>query len=176
MLAVPWLSAIMLAAAQLPAARCPSELFRISNNRSASVVVYEANLGTDGRLDPSEPVRATWVHTDGHREELNFLERTLAYGFEVRSDRWAGCWLVMRARPSRPIRVVEQGGCPRAVLAIAHRPALLRSIAIVAGEGLIPHVDHADLSGVELGTGAEVVERVAGGATPTGRASRPANP
>jgi hypothetical protein len=42
MLALSWLGAVVLAAAPAVGAPCTPELFRISNNRTRSVVVYLA--------------------------------------------------------------------------------------------------------------------------------------
>jgi len=61
-------------------------LFRVARSTNANVVLYEARLRNGGTLDEDEPVHPVWVMLaeDGRREELNFLERAMAYGVDVR--------------------------------------------------------------------------------------------
>ena len=146
-----------------PAPACPPELFRIARSTNANVVVYEARLGAPGSLDPREPVHASWIMLagDGHREELTFLERGLAYGFEASEG--SALELKLRAQPERPIAVRFLGGCPAAFTTIAGRRAILRRIFVQVGGGPFPEVQSVELLGSDASDGTEVRESVPGG-------------
>ncbi len=143
---------------------CPVELFRIARSTNANVVVYEANLSAPGRLDPGDPVHASWLLAGnrGRREALSFLERSLAYGFDLRpASPLPGFWLTLKAEQDWHIRVTEIRGCPAAVADIAGRPAVLRRIDVkTAGPDLFPKVEWVELSGRALDGGDELRERI----------------
>jgi hypothetical protein len=63
-----------------PAQKKTQPLFIIERSKNANVVHYDAQLTADGEIDPNEPVIAYWVMlaTDGHREELNWIEKKKA--------------------------------------------------------------------------------------------------
>ena len=60
-------------------------LFIIERSKNANVVHYDARLTADGKLDPKEPVIAYYVMLaeDGRRKELNWIEKKMAYGFDI---------------------------------------------------------------------------------------------
>jgi len=68
-------------------------LFIIERSKNANVVHYDARLDADGRLDPKEPVVAYWIMLaeDGRRENLNWIEKRKAYGFDQAGP--LGQWL-----------------------------------------------------------------------------------
>jgi len=144
----------VFSAAPGPAAACPAELFRIERSKNANVVVYEAKPGTE--------VTATWLMLaeHGERAALTFLERTMAYGFDLRSAAPApGSWLTLHALASRVIHVTEHGGCLAALASIGGHAAVLKRIYVKADDrGLIPTVQFVRLFGVDVATGAALTE------------------
>ena len=64
-------------------------LFVLERSTNANVIHYDAQITSDGTIDPKEPVIAYWAmlaEKEGKREELNALEKSLAYGFTIRKD------------------------------------------------------------------------------------------
>lgn len=142
---------------------CVAELFRVTRNTNANVVLYEARLSAPGRLDESDPVHPVWLMLaeDGHREELNLVESAMAYGVEVHREGGDEALLVaLRARPELLIRLVLEAGCPVARTRISGRDATLRLVAVEASGGLFPHVAQVELVGLDRAGGAEVRERL----------------
>jgi len=143
---------------------CPPELFRLGRSKNANVVVYEAHLSTAGTLDPSAPVKASWVllASKGEREELSFFEWRMAYGFEVRpAGPSPGFVFTFKAREDRPVRIVLRDGCPVGIAAIGGRTGILRRIFIQADDRyLIPSVEYVEVFGSDLETGKELYERI----------------
>ena len=57
-------------------------IFYIQKSYNKNTVVYAANIGKDGKLDPKNPVLAYWRRYDeqGQKRELKYFERTFGYG------------------------------------------------------------------------------------------------
>jgi hypothetical protein len=159
-----WLAGLIAAwtgAGELPP--CGAELFRVTRNTNANVVIYEAHLASPGVLDERDPVHPVWLMLaeDGRREELNLFEATMAYGVDVRRGSDAESVAVaIRARPDLDIRILLEKGCPVARTRIAGREATLLLVSVEASGGLLPQVAHVDMIGHDRVSGAEVRERV----------------
>jgi hypothetical protein len=140
---------------------CTAELFRITRNTNANVVVYEARLSAPGVLDEREPVHPLWIMLaeDGRREELGLLEAAMAYGVEARRREGGEAREIsIRARPDMAIRVSFVAGCPVAYTRIADREAVLRQVSVTASGGIVPEVLEVEVIGVVASSGAEVRE------------------
>ena len=57
-------------------------IFYIQKSYNQNTVVYTANIGDDGKLDPKNPVKAFWrrYQEQGQKRELKYFERTFGYG------------------------------------------------------------------------------------------------
>ena len=153
-----------IAAGDAPRAVCTDELFRIERSKNANVVVYELRRGPDGRIDRAQPIRASWIMlaVGGEREDLNFLERTLAYGFEVKDAEPRDGWiLTLKAEKKRPLSVREVAGCTYAMVTIGGREGALRRIYVKADDRqLIPPIEYVEVFGVDPTSGAARYERI----------------
>jgi hypothetical protein len=139
-------------------------LFIIERSKNANVVHYDAKLTATGEIDPNEPVIAYWVMlaTDGHREELNWIEKKKAYGFSIKPDPSVnGYKMTVVAVPQGHIAVRKDGDAVRAELVIDGRPAVLEKIYINASDGLLgPKVRYIELYGKDLKTGEKRYEKI----------------
>lgn len=139
-------------------------LFIIERSKNANTVHYDAQLTADGRLDPEEPVIAYYIMLaeDGRRKELNWVEKKLAYGFDIKPTPSQGEYkMTMVAARERSITVRRVGSVVRAEMVIDGRTAILDKIYINASDGLPwPKVHHIDLYGRDEQTGEERFERV----------------
>jgi hypothetical protein len=158
-----WLAGLIAAGLGAgPVPDCGAELFRVTRNTNANVVVYEARLASPGVLDERDPVHPVWIMLaeDGRREELNLVESAMAFGVEVREGEGAEPRVIaIRAKPDLAIRISVENGCPVARARIAGRDVRLRLVAVEAGGGLFPQVAHVDLIGRDGASGPEVRER-----------------
>jgi hypothetical protein len=142
---------------------CGTELFRIARSTNANELVYAAQLDASGRLDPDDPLVVYWLMNaeDGHREGLNILEKTLAYGFSTDQISGGVFRVVLKAKKDRPVLLGISRGCPTALIQIGGRSAQLRRIFVqTSSGGVIPGVAHVDLVGLDPQTGHEVKERI----------------
>ena len=57
-------------------------IFYIQKSYNQNTVVYTANIGEDGKLDPKKPVKVFWrrYQEQGQKRELKYFERTFGYG------------------------------------------------------------------------------------------------
>ncbi len=62
-----------------------NQLFFLQRTPNVNTIVCELNY-KDGKVDPSEPVHVFWIRygEKGQRQELNYIQRTFAYGIRHR--------------------------------------------------------------------------------------------
>jgi hypothetical protein len=139
-------------------------LFVIERSINKNVVHYDARLTPDGKIDPQEPVVAYWVMLaeDGRREDLNWLERTKAYGFSIQPDSRPGAYrMTLAPYPQRQVSVSQDAGGPKATVEIAGRPAILQKIYIDVVERFgLPTVRYMELFGRDLLTQKLLSEKI----------------
>ena len=150
----------------LPAAAQPETqpLFIIERSKNANVVHYDARLDADGKLNPKEPVIAYWIMLaeDGRREELNWIEKKKAYGFDIKpAPSGNGYEMTVVSCPQRPITVKKEGDVARAELVIDSRPAVLEKMYINSSDGWTgPKVHYIELRGKDIQTGEKRYEKI----------------
>ncbi len=139
-------------------------LFYIERSKNANIVRYEAQLNKDGTLNPKEPVVAYWVMSaeDGRREDLNLVERTKAYGFDIEPDGSGKSYLLtLAAYKKRGIRVYARGNNVKAEMVIDGKPAYLEKVFISSKENLVlPTVLYIELFGKDVSTGEKRHEKI----------------
>ena len=143
-------------------------LFTIERSKNANVVQYDAHLTAAGAFDPVAPVSAYWIMLakDGRREELNFVERRKAYGFEiapniVTTGATNSLTMTIVAYKDRQITVKKVGQKVWPEIMIAGRPAVFQKMYISSTEGLVlPTVNYIELFGKDLESGAALSEKI----------------
>jgi hypothetical protein len=140
-------------------------LFVLERSTNANVIHYDAQITNDGTIDPKEPVIAYWAmlaEKEGKREELNALEKSLAYGFTIRKDDTGDSyWMTLVAQKHRPIHIFQKDGKVYAVTRIGGHDAYLHKIFVKTHRsGLLQMADYFELFGQELMTGEDCYERV----------------
>ena len=159
-----WFAVLLLLAVPAAAQIKTQTLFIIERSKNANVVHYDARLTADGKLDPKEPVIAYWVllAEDSRREELSWLEKKKAYGFNIKPDPSVnGYKMTLMAAPQQQITVKKTGDAIRAEGVIDGRPAVLEKMYIKASDGLMgPKVQYIELYGKDLQTGENRYEKI----------------
>jgi len=88
-------------------------LFRIERSKNVNIVQYDAQLTQKGKLDPEKPVMAySIMYTNsGEKEELNWIEKKMTYGFKVKYDAEGELWVMdLVADIQRKIKVCKVTG------------------------------------------------------------------
>ena len=145
----------------------PQRLFYVQRDPNANTIVYDANTIANGRaFNTKEPILVYWIRyaDKGQREPLNYLQRTLAYGVEVRPKGSNGEYefnVVSYAK--RKLRLtIDEAGRPHALMNINGKQAWLDRVYVkITGKkaGLVPDVKYVELFGTDPKTGAAVYEK-----------------
>jgi hypothetical protein len=159
-------AALLFSASLAPlfAAASTRPLFVIERSKNINVLHYDANLSPGGKLDPLEPVAAYWIMRaeKGQREDLTWLEKKKAYGFDIEPERdRSGFRMILKPVPDRPIRITQEGEEVRAEVRIAGKTARLERIYIRSDETrTLPKVLHIELFGKDAATGDPLYEKI----------------
>ena len=142
-----------------------SRLFIIARSKNANIVRYDARLNVEGGLDLENPVVAYWILAaeDNRREGLSWLERRLAYGYELSDVNERGFRMRLSASGRRPLTIERDGARGfRARTQIAGRPAFLRKVFVSTDEGgVLPSVNYVELHGIDAARSSPLSERLA---------------
>lgn len=137
-------------------------LFHIERTMNANKLYYEANITSDGRIDPKEPVRAYWIMwakdpSGRTTEDMNLIERTKVYGFNIKPDP-SGKLYNMTLKPfkERLIKVCLQEGKARAEMIIDGRPSYFTKMHIFSKGNSKP--DSIKLYGTDVEYGTKTYE------------------
>jgi len=138
-------------------------LFIVERTTNANVVHYDAKIDEYGEITSKEPIVAYWTigSADGKRQNLSFLERKLAWGFNVRKKLDGRYSFSLVSQKQIEINVYRKDGIVRAEASISGRRAYLRKIFVnIEGPILVPKVNYFDLFGTDVQTGEERYERI----------------
>ena len=144
----------------------PNQVFYIERSSNSNTVVYCANLGKDGQLDKSTPIIAywRWYNVDGHKKDLNFAERMMAYGIKsVKHDGPNGAYsFKIAAMPERTLYIgMNDKGQPEVFGKVGERWAKLAYVYLeVDDSGILPDVPELDFFGIDRVTGKALREHI----------------
>jgi hypothetical protein len=139
-------------------------LFVIERSTNANVIHYDAKLGSDGMLDPSEPVVAYWIMAaeDGRRLPLSQLERNYAYGFTIQKKVSKSAYrMVLVSQKEREILIIQNAAGVHAETMIGGHSSILNKIFVKTRlSGLLRTADYIELYGVDVVSGAKSYEKI----------------
>jgi len=120
----------------LALAQTTQPLFLIERTKNVNKLYYEANLTKNGQIDAKQPVKAYWImwakdSTGKTTEPLSFLEKKMAYGFNVEPDT-SGKYFNMTLKPfkERLIKISMINGTARAEMLINGQPSKFEKMYI----------------------------------------------
>jgi hypothetical protein len=138
-------------------------LFRIERSKNANIVQYDAQLTPEGKLKPEKPVIVYWImHANkGEKENLNWIEKKMAYGFRMEYVPKGDFWIMdLVADIQRKIKVYKTNGRYRAETLIDGHPAFIDAIYIQSTESTTrPNVKYIEFFGKAVQTGRSVYEK-----------------
>lgn len=148
-----------------PVPKEPNMLFYLQRTPNENTVIYALRLTPEGTIAKDHPVDVYWrrFQEDGRRMELDFIQRTFAYGVRTKD---LGDKIEIRCigHDKVPIYVYKHriASQPyRAMVVVNDRAMFLDKIflEIDGGTFWFPNVKYAEFSGSDPATGAPVVER-----------------
>jgi hypothetical protein len=142
----------------------PNQLFYVERSVNSNTVIYAARLDAHSAINPKAPVEAfwRWYNVDGHRKDLNFIEKMMAYGVHVNSPHQnQPVTFTIAALPERTLTLdLDEQKRPEALIQIAGRTVKLAYVYLEVVDGVIPSVPALDIFGTDKASGKAVREHV----------------
>jgi hypothetical protein len=144
----------------------PKRLFYVQRTPNANTIICDLN-DKNGVADPADPVHVYWLryteNQNGHPAELNYIQRTFAYGIKARAlspDKYELHFVSYR----KYSMYLEKAADHRyhVFATINGKVAILQKIfvEIRGGSFWTPHVEYVELKGLDPASGQEVVGRI----------------
>nr|WP_255651000.1 DUF4833 domain-containing protein [Cesiribacter sp. SM1] len=142
----------------------PDMLFYLQRDPNINTIVYELNLDQEGNLIEKEPIHVFWIRyaEGGEREELNYMQRKLAYGVKSRRLDKENFAIRFNSYSKLDLSLEKSGnGSYHVYTLINQKKAVLERIfvGIEGGGFLVPNITYVELSGREIATGKKLVSR-----------------
>ncbi|HLK29083.1 MAG TPA: DUF4833 domain-containing protein [Puia sp.] len=143
-----------------------NQLFYLQKTPNTNTIICELNLSPDGNLDEENPVHVFWIRYKefGQKAELNFIQKTFAYGIKSRplgDGKYEIHFVSYKKKPFYLIRSTADNQY-HAYTSIDQKVAILKRIYIKINPGgtfWSPNVEYIELKGTDAVTGKEVMER-----------------
>ena len=140
--------------------KADEELFHVRRNLNRNIIVYEARIEND-QLTSDDPIHVYWrnlEHNPVTTNELNFIQRKLAYGYHVIEQQADKAVVRLKAYKKRPVTVCRHEGRWVAITTINGQTCILTEI--YAHCPTRTSCDYLELHGKRLNGGKSEVERV----------------
>lgn len=150
----------------LPTPRTENMLFFLQRDPDANTVIYELNFGTDGKLDPQKPVKASWIRyaEDGKCRNLTGIENKFAYGVKCKALGNEEFEIRLAAYKKMPLYLKrsEEDNKYKIYIRDEGRDHLLKRVfvRVRGGSFWFPRVEYIDLITVSSNSGMEFLKRI----------------
>jgi hypothetical protein len=142
----------------------PNQLFYVERSVNSNTVVYAARLDAHSAINPKTPVDAfwRWYNVDGHKKDLNFIERMMAYGVHTNPPRPnQPVTFTIAALPERTLTLdLDDHRHPEALIQIGAHTVKLAYVYLEIVDGIVPSVPSFDIFGTDTASGKAVHEHV----------------
>jgi len=142
-------------------------LFYIQRSPNTNTIVYELNLTDDGKINSQHPVAISWINyaTDQKRSELNYIQKTFAYGVEsliIKGERESYILTVVSYKKRQIYLVQDPVGKYHAYITINNKLSVLKHVfvKIEGGTFWVPNVKYVELFGEDPQTKLAVYEKI----------------
>ncbi len=139
-------------------------LFRLERSKNRNMVCYDVRH--DGAsLDMKNPVEVYWISVEsgGGRNDLNMIERKLAYGYDVVEKGKNEVVVQLRSYKQLPIRVCCNDGKWVAIVQIDGHEVHLSRVYVHTKTPTALSVDYLELEGIDKSTGKTYTKRITEG-------------
>jgi hypothetical protein len=139
-------------------------LFYIHRSPNPNTVIYEVNLTDENTIDPKDPVRIYWIRYGEKNKyrDLNYLERTFAYGIKSESignDKYDIQFVASKEKSF--VAALDDKGQAYAMMKISGKDSKLKRIFVqVAEDGWWPRVAYVEFFGTDLETDKPTYEKM----------------
>jgi Domain of unknown function (DUF4833) len=139
-------------------------LFYLQRTPNSNTIVYDLNIGGDGKPDTDEPVKVYWLRyaENGQKQDLNYIQRKFAYGLTAKSLDNGSFDIRFVSYKKFPLTLMKADDGKYHIFAhIAQKQVMLDRIfvKIDGGSFWLPNVTYVEIKGSDPQTGKEIVER-----------------
>lgn len=141
-------------------------LFYIQKNFNTNTVVYTANIGKDGKLDPKEPVKVFWrrYQEDGRIRELKFIEKAFGFGMNTKPAKGKDNTYIFSLVSIKELKFVitqNKKGQVRLATMIDGKAAKIKRVFVTAEHTkVIPKIFSVEVFGSDLKTGEFLYQKI----------------
>ena len=141
----------------------PERLFYITRSLNKNLVCYDYRL-TDGKLDKKDPIHVYWVNREekvGEKEDINFFQRKMAYGYKQVEKGEDRVVFTLTAYPKKQMTLTGNASKGyQCYVSINGKQAVLRSLFVKTKPGNPMSVEYVELRGVTVDGGEPISEQV----------------
>ena len=149
----------------LPVPNEPNQLFYLQRDPNTNTIVYSLNI-EDGKLNESNPIKCNWIlyPEGGKRKELNYIQRTFAYGLKSSKLKDGNYKLTFIAYKKRDLFLIkDNSGQFKVYMYLNGKLSVLNRAFIKiepGGSFWSPDVRYIQMHGTDNATGESIVERI----------------
>ncbi|MCO6500621.1 MAG: DUF4833 domain-containing protein [Vicingus serpentipes] len=131
-------------------------IFYIQKSFNTNTVVYAANFGADGKLDPKEPVKVYWIRYQegGERKELKYIEQKFGYGVNskpLKEKPNSYLFTLVSLKKMHFVITQDKNGEVKVATTINKKPAHIDRVFVTAEHvSLLPKIFSVEVFGREL--------------------------
>jgi len=131
-------------------------IFYIQKSFNTNTVVYAANFGADGKLDPKEPVKVYWLRyqEQGQKKALKYIERKFGYGVNSKPLKGKSNTYIFTLVSLKKMNFVitqDKNGNIKVATTINKKPAHIDKVFVTAEHvSLLPKIFSVEVFGREL--------------------------
>jgi hypothetical protein len=145
--------------------RTNNSLFYIQRSNNQSAIVYDGKIDRTGNLDSDDPVHIYWLSYDGDssRNELNYIQRKLAYGVIVDATTEKDEYdISLVSYNKKKIHIFKNAdGKMQANMMINGKMAQFKNVYVeIEKNFFIPEIAYVEVFGEDLQSGQEVYEKI----------------
>jgi hypothetical protein len=138
-------------------------LFHIERNKNANIVVYDAQVQSDGSLYQEQPVIVYWLMfaKDSSRQGLNKIENNKAYGFDTEGLGKDSVLIILKANSKRNIEIRRIKNRYHAIITQGGKQVYLEHVYVMAKEkGPRVSVQYVEIFGRDIKSGEDFYEKI----------------
>jgi hypothetical protein len=139
-------------------------LFYLQRTSNFNTIVYDLNIGSDGKLNNDEPVKTYWIRyaENGQKQQLSYIQRKFAYGLTAKALNNGNYDIRFVSYKKFPLTLMKtEDGKYHIFALIAQKQVIINRIfvKIEGGSFWLPNVTYVEVKGSDPETGREIVER-----------------
>jgi hypothetical protein len=137
-------------------------LFYIHRSPNPNTVIYDINLTDKNVIDAKNPVKVYWIRygEKGQLRDLNYVERTFAYGVKLAEDQKNKLQFVASKERTFVVSQDEKGQAYALMNIGGKQSKVIKIFVQVAEEGWWPKIAYVEFFGTDATTSAPTYEKM----------------